>query len=334
MNERNRALRERAATWVEEQFIGVETQRAIEAALPVEGRTHGFLAQCVFFVLTSIGMAATFGLTKIFDMPGFISGIAFLAAAEFLLARKWFATGVESALWLGGLFAILTDLPNSGKPEALLVFAAACALAGARVRNPLFGTGAALFVVAYAETKFDRGVIVALVLALVACIALLRTWRRPSTEWLWIFLAVVLPCAGRVAADAQWRSMTIALYAAFGVLVLTLAFVKRHHALVLAGAIGLAIANVELSRMIARPLELKLAAGGAFLLLIAYVVSRALRDKTSGIVVTPARPTSAEDALSIAGALAASHQTKIDAPEPGRAQGEGGFGGAGASGDY
>ena len=40
-------------------------------------------------------------------------------------------------------------------------------------------------------------------MALGACIALLRTWRRPTTEALWIALALVMPIAGRFTADSE-----------------------------------------------------------------------------------------------------------------------------------
>jgi hypothetical protein len=336
-DERNRTLRERAEDWREEGLIEAESQRAVHAALPVPWRTYGVIAQCVFFLLTAIGMGATYVLLAALPRRGLVVGLLFIGIAELLIRRRWFRTGVESALWLGGLLAMTTELPHSRALEALLVIAAACAIAGLRVRNPLFGAAAAILVMVYAETKFDRGVIVALAIALVAVLALLRTWRRPSTEWLWIVLAIVMPVAGWFTADAKWRTMTIALYATFGFVALVLGIAKRHHALILAGAIGLVAAEVELSKMIDTPLEAKLAAGGAFLLALAFLLSRALRSRTSGLVVTPARLTRIDDALTIAGALAASQASRSEAPaqpEPGRAQGEGGFGGAGATGDY
>jgi len=338
-DERNHAVRERAGQWCEEGLIDAETRRAVEASIVVPWRTYGVISQCVFFVLTAIGMGAAYGLAEIIHVPkaGLFAGLAFLVAAEVLIHARWFGTGVEAALWIGGLFALITELPSTGAPEALLVIGAACAMAGVRVRNPIFGAAAAIFVMAYAEKKFDLGVVTALVIAGIAVAALLRSWRRPSTEWLWIVMALVLPVAGWFAADAQWRHATIALYAIFGFVALLLAFVKRHHALLLSGAIGITVAGVEFSKTVALPLELKLAAGGVFLFALAMIVSRALRSRTSGLVVTPAKLTAADDALSIAGALIASHASQAEAssatPEA-RPQGEGGFGGGGATGDY
>lgn len=336
-DERKHALRERVEDWREEQLIDAAAQEAIETTLKTPWRSHGVLVQAVFFILTVVGMGASYGFLHLFSVPGkgILAGIAFLATAEFLIrGQKWFGTGVESALWIGGLVAFISELPSSGKPEALLVFAAAFGLAGFRVRNPLFGAAAAIFVMVYAEEKLDLGVVAAMIFGAFAAFALLREWKRPSTEWLWIAIAMVLPLAGWFTADPQWRVTTIGLYAGFGCLVFGLGLAKRHHALLLSGAAGLVIANVEASKMVASPLEAKLASGGAFLLVTAFVAQRALRARTAGIVVTPAKLTRADDALAIAGALAAPHSTHGDAPEPVRAEGDGHFGGAGATGEY
>jgi hypothetical protein len=340
--ERDRAVRDRAGEWRGEGLISEETRRAVEASIVVSWRSYGVVAQCVFFILTAIGMAAAYGLSHVVGLPlrGVFAGVAFVATAEFLIHQKWFGTGVEAALWIGGLIAMISELPSSGKPEAMLVFAAVCAIAGARVRNPIFGAAAAIFVMIYAEKKGDLGVVTALVIAGIAVLALLREWRRPSTEWLWIVIALALPVAGRFTADDKWWRMTIALYATFGAVALVLAIVKRHHALFFSGAIGLAIAQVELSRkVLSLPLEAKLATGGVFLFALATIVSRALRTRTTGLVVTPSNLTGADEALSVAGALVAHRASQADIPsEPApaetRAQGDGGFGGAGATGDY
>lgn len=339
-DERDRTVRDFASGWREEGLIDADTQRAIEASLVLPWRSYGVIAQCVFFVLTAVGMVAAYGLAHIIELPlrGVFAGVAFIVAAELLIGQKWFGTGVEAALWIGGLLAMISELPSSGKPEAMLVLAAACAIAGARVRNPIFGAAAAILIMLYAEKKADLGVVTALVLAGIAVVALIRETRRPSTEWLWIIIALVLPVGGLFTADSRWRSMTIALYATFGILTFVLAIVKHHHALFVAGAIGIAIAIGESSELVAWPAEMKLAVAGAFLLAAAMIVSRALRARTTGLVVTPAKLTAADSALSIAGAMLASRAAQSEAPsQPAsemRPQGDGGFGGAGATGDY
>jgi len=314
--------------------MNVEHERALrlralvpEAAVEVPWRTHGILLRIVLFGLTLAGVAALYFLI---DERGLITGAITIAIAEYLInARRWWWTGIEEALWIGGVFAAITDLPESGTPEALLVLAAAAAIPGFRMRNPVFGAVAAGFVVAYFEKKWDLGVLAALVLATIAVFALLRTWRRFSTEWLWIALALTLPLVGRFYADEVWRNVTIILYGAFGALALFLAIRKRHHALFFSGALGIAIAGIEVGRLLAAPLELKLAATGACLLLGAWLTARSLRGRTTGIVATPSSLTTFDDELELAATAALPREEFDQKMESG-----GEFGGAGATGKY
>lgn len=302
------------------------------ARVDVPWRTYGLLAQIVFFVLTLIGVAALYFLCEELKLPGGVVTMLFsIVLAEYLIGvRRWLRTGVESALWIGGLFCVVADLPGPPRDEGLLLFAAASAIAGARVRNPLFGAVAAGFVMHYIEKRFDAGVLAALAFATLAVIALCREWQRPSTEWLFIAVVLILPLVGYAEADPKWRATTIALYAAFGVLALMFAIVKRHHALFFAAAIGFAVAGIELACAINVPLEAKLAAGGALLLLIALIVARVLRDRTQGFVLKEETLTGEDELLEIAATIAAAPSQ--NAPE-GRPQGDGRFGGAGATGD-
>jgi uncharacterized membrane protein YgcG len=187
----------------------------------------------------------------------------------------------------------------------------------------------------YFERKWDLGVLFALIVATIAIVLLSRVWRRPSTEWLFIAIALALPLAGYAEADAAWRWTTIALYAAFGVIAFGFAIAKRHHAFFLAAAIGFTIASLELGRELSMiVLEAKLAIGGAFLLALSLVVSRLLRDHTRGFVATREKLTTADDVLAIAATIAmqpAHHTSNVTTSREG---GGGEFGGAGASGDY
>jgi len=301
-------------------------------AAKVPHRTHGILLRATLFVLTLIGVL---GLYFFLDhlrthREGLITGILAIALAEYLIhARRWYWTGVEEALWIGGVYSLISELPSSGRPEAMLVLGAAAAIAGARVRNPLFGALAAGFFAYYFERRFDLGVVAALGIALIAAFALLRTWRRPSNEFLCIAIAITLPIVGYFAADADWRNATIALYAAFGVVTFFLAIRYRHHALFLAGGIGVAIAAIEFARTLDLRMEAKLAAGGALLLAGSWIVSRALRDRTTGIVASPAKLTAFDDEVEIAATVALPQQEFEPKVESG-----GEFGGAGATGKY
>jgi hypothetical protein len=327
-----------------------EREQLVRARFPREGgeifgaapyRTHSVIVQVVFFILTCIGVGATYAFLDVLDFEdsaGVITGIAAIALGEYLIrARRWFGTGVEAALWLGGLVAMISELPSTGAPEALLVLGSAAALAGWRVRNPLFGAVAAMFVAAYAEKRADLGVVCALVLAIVAGLLLLREWKRPTTEWLFIAIVVLLPIYGWFEADERWRMMTIAVYAVFGAVMTTLAFLKRHHALLVSGVVAIIIAAVDWGKLLATPLEAKLALAGAASLGGSFLVSRALRDRVTGVVVKPATLTPVDDLLESVGTVVAAHSARpadtAAGPEA-RPAGDGRFGGGGASGDY
>lgn len=307
----------------------------IEAELPQPWRTNGLVVRIVFFVLTLIALGAFAIFCHLLGLgnPGFTTCITAIATAEYLIRiRRWFATGVENALWLGGVIAFISELPNSGEPEALLVIAAGCAVAGARVRNPLFGAAAAISIASYFESRFDLGVLAALVIATIALLASLRTWRRPSTEWLFIAIALSLPIAGITQADVQWRVVTIALYFAFALLALLLGLTRRHHAFFLASMIGAAIATTELFELLPLFNEAKLAIAGALLLAIAFAITRALRERTQGFVLTPSKLTPIDDELELAATM--SLKPESGAPAEGPKGGGGSFGGAGASGEF
>jgi len=217
------------------------------------------------------------------------------------------------------------------------VIAAAIAIAGARVRNPLFGAAAACFVAEYFERVADLGVVAALVIASAAALLLLREWQRPTNEWLFIATLLVLPIAGRSHADEVWTWMTIALYATFGVAMFVLALQRRHHAYFIAGALGIGIASYDYGRLLPFALELRLAIAGALLLGGSFYVARRLRDRTTGFVGTPAKLTSFDDVLESAAAMtagAAAAKAGAVAPSEARPSGDGRFGGAGASGGY
>jgi hypothetical protein len=309
----------------------------IAAQLEVPWCANGLPGQIVFFILTCVAAGAFYAMLNVLDIEreGLITGLAAIVIAEYLIGfRRWFFTGVEAALWGGGVFALISELPESGKPEAMLVLAAGAAIAGARVRNPLLGALAAIFVMLYCEERFDLGVLTGLIVALGACMALLRTWRRPTTEALWIALALVMPIAGRFTADSNWRVTTIVLYAIFGIVALSLAITKRHHAFFLAAMISLAIAGGDLAEKLTAPEEAKLAVAGALLLSIAFAISRTLRARTHGLVLTPIQLTPFDDAAEAGATLALQPTASAPVPEPQSAGGGGGFGGAGASGDY
>lgn len=313
---------------------GHERQWMLRELAPagIPWRTHNLLLRCVLGTLTLAGAYLLWILLEELDVPkpGLFVGPAALLIAEALIRfRRWWWTGVEEALWVAGTYSLVSALPESGEPEAMLVLALAAALAGWRVRNPLFGALGAIFIAQYFEKRFDLGVIAAIAIAAMAVVALLRVWRRPSTEWLWIAIAVVMPIAGRFDADDVWRNTTIAIYAAFGIATLFLAIRQRHHALFVSAGIAIVIAAVDGAGKIDVAAEAKFAVAGVLLLVGSWLLSKALKNNVRGFVTTPAKLTPIDDELQIAASLAMPQQDFDQRMESG-----GNFGGAGATGEY
>ena len=300
---------------------------------PSPWRSHSAIVALVFFGLTCLAVAAPAIL--IAYAP---TGAAAILLGELLIRKNRFAgTGIESALWIGGLFCLILALPGPPRAEGLLLFAAACAIAGVRVRNPLFGAGAAAFVVAYVYDKSEAAAwLVALAIGAAASIALLRTWRRPSTEQLFIALAIVMPIAAYMAREfREFHSnpAILLLYAGYGIAAIVLGLAKRHRALLVAGAIAIVIARIEAHDWI-RFTEWSLMADGVLLLIIGVVAHSALRGRTRGIVVTPATITPYDEAMQIVATVAVAPPHAAP-QETQRAVGGGGtFGGAGSSGSF
>jgi hypothetical protein len=277
-----------------------------------EGVKYGF-----FFVATLAAVAALF-----FVVGGVATGILALGVAELLIRRARFTeTGVESALWLGGLVALIAALPSRGQPEAILVFAAAAAIASARVRNPWFGALAAVLVLFYLQEKGVGNLVIAAAgqaMAIVAALARARTWRLASTDRLFGAIAIAAPL--KVYRDVWPVDL------AGGAVVLALGLRLRDRMLLIAGAISIAIGVVDVSRRFDYLVEWKLIAAGVALVALSVAIARALRGRTSGIVVTPVPKTKYEEAATIAATVLLQPQHAAPA-ESSRFEGAGGDGG-------
>jgi hypothetical protein len=343
--ERARTLRARAASWREEGLIDRDRERTVVQQLATPPwRSNGLFASIVFFGLTCIGVAAFGGFFEVLDLSPAIAGIMAIALAELLIRRQhWWGTGVESALWLAGLYTCIFALPGDGKPEAILLFAAAAIVAGVRVRNPFFGALAAILIVAYLGVKdwHFAALATGIAITLTALAALAREWQRPSTEWLWIALLVSMPPTAYLSGFAffAWSerhpaNLAIAVYGALAVVLLVAGRLLRHHAPFAAAAICAIIVAIEVRELFDYPIEAKLAGAGAFLLITSWLIHRALRDRTAGLVITPASITGADDLLEIGATLITAPASATQPAAEGRVQGDGRFGGAGATGDY
>jgi hypothetical protein len=286
------------------------------------------LAYAFFFVATWLGITAFFFLCQRMHWPkGWITAAVALATAEWLIWRAGFeSTGVESALWLGGLFAFIAGLPSQGKPEAILVFALAAVIAGARVRNPWFGALAVVLVLFYLDAKHVSEptiAAIAQIIAVAAALARARTWRLASTDRLFGAIAIAAPLT---AYKDIWPADLLG-----GAIVLAIGLRLRDRMLLIAAAISMAIASVDVSRRFDYSLEWKLIAGGIALVALSVAVTRALRGRTHGIVVTPAPPARYQEAATIAATILMQPQHAAPADSSRFEGGGGDSGGAGAS---
>ncbi|HEX9163990.1 MAG TPA: hypothetical protein VF980_19945 [Thermoanaerobaculia bacterium] len=330
--ERAIELASRAGGW----NITPEQKRAVRARLDVAWLWNGPLLAAVFFVLTALAVAALFFLCEELHLPkGWITAILCVAIAELLIRRFHFGgTGVESALWLGGLFAWIFALPSEGKPEGLLLLAAACAIAGARVRNPLIGAGGPILVIAYLAARewWIAALIAGIAIAAASLFARARGWERPSTDNLFAALLVICPIAGAVASIGETSLLWAFAYVALAIVELAFAIRLRDRISLVAAAVSSAIALIVLRDLFRFALEWRLIAAGTLMFAISVAVARALRGRTRGFVVTPVK-NAYEEALRVFGSAAfAPKNSSAQSSQP--VGGGGNFGGAGATGTF
>jgi hypothetical protein len=304
--------------------IAEERAEALRHLLPgikVESpwKYNGTMLRIVFAVLAGVGVLAVFGFFAVGSrsVSEWLTAAIAIGTAELLIRRlRFFGTGVESSLWLCGTFAFIFGLPSSGKVEAILVFAAAAALSGWRMRNAFFGVLAAVLVVAYVAAKWQHDSLLTMAVAsaitIAAMVAQRRVWQRPSTERLFAGLALVMPLAGYAATFAQRlfgakfpTSLPIAAVIFATALALGVAGItRRDRVLLVSAALSAALAVVEVAIELAFPTEAKLIAAGIIVAVIAAALARALRGATHGFVVTPMRIGSYDEAMQIGGIIA------------------------------
>jgi len=331
-------------------------RKLVPSAPETPWRHYGMLLRIVFTVLAMIAVAACFGFFAILQLPkGIITAILAIGASEWLIRKHhFFRTGVESSLWLCGTFAFIFGLPSQGKVEALLVFALAAALSGWRMRNAFFGVFAAVLVVAYVAAKWDHtplpAMAIAALITIASAFALRRLWQRPSTERLFAGLALTMPVAGyfstivlRIFKPAFPMNPLVAAILGTTALILLIAGIAwRDRVLLLSSVFCVVLAAIELRDVIDYPAEAKLIAAGALLIATAAAISRALRNATRGLVVTPTATTGYDEAMQIGGIITVaphgdappSHiHTGPDLADSTSATDKS-FGGAGAGGGY
>jgi uncharacterized membrane protein YgcG len=303
-----------------------------------------------------------------------VAGLITAAAAEWLtVARRFHGSGIEEGLCLSGFLMVgvwITTITGSPMNYAdgrlvTLVPIAAVGLAGLRLLNPFVTACAA---VAFLDWAGSTGVareidkvagagltelalgcaLAALALALGA-----RTYQRPSYDRMLDWLVATLPVATYVlhaglsvaaragavpAAGAVGHLPVTMLLFAIGAAMLVAGLRRRRHAPLLGFMGCVACLAVELHLATTPRTETWLILCGLVALVAGVALDLYLRQPRSGI--TSARLTDREgplDLLQTAGAaVLAGREEHGQPPAPGPrvAQGEGRFGGGGASGSY
>lgn len=310
-------------------------------------------------------VATIAGLLRI-PASNFIAGLILVLAGETLIARRrLFAAGIEEALEVAGLVMIAVQLLDSfsiwrNVTEGALLVAAAFAVAGVRLLNPLFTTLAAVAVSVACGDLFDRGSVTdssTPVLASAYCLLLAFlglslgavTFRRPSHDRMADWLVVVMPPAaylwiasahnGTASLDYLYSHTSLALASVaiplvFGFAALCTGLLRRTHAPLLAFALCVACVAYELRKVTGMPLEVRLIVWGTALLAIAVALDRILRTPRGGISSQQLRERDGPlELLQLAGAAGMTpHAEQVS--NRGFEGGGGTFSGGGASGKY
>lgn len=322
-----------------------ERKGAIDA-LAKDWRLARTVVRIVGFVVGAILVASLFGFLSLFQMPGkgIATAVVAIAVAEVLIASgRFWKSGIEEVLWIGGLFAIIFDLPGPPRNEGLLLFAFASLVAAIRLLHPWFSTAFVGFVVMYVVTEFERDLVAATVVYSIGAVALLlltRRWRMPFAEnALSMIVLCSLPLAWVLLRFVSEIGSDLSLLAgAVSVIVFFASGLALKHRAPLWGALltsGLIL--FEAATRVALAPEWKWLIAGAALVAITQLVDRLLRHRESGIT-SRREPVGefyalAETAAAHAASVA-SRPAQPEPPPPDRESGGGNFGGAGASGEY
>ena len=287
-------------------------------------KRFSIVSQVVFFVLTVLAVAALYWYCEVVHLPkGWIVLVSSIALAEILIRRfGYWRTGVEAGLWVAGLCGFIFSLPSSGKPEAILVFVAAFAIVAARLRHPVAGVAAIVLTLVYLDAKDLEPY--ALLAGLAASVIASFFARR----LFFALTAIVAPVAGYVIH----KDFAVLIFAT-ALIDLAIGIRIRERAPLIAGALCAAIGFYEIRNLFPLVTEAKLILGGVALLATSTALMRLLRDRKTGIVVTPTKPHELQDAVQI-GAMLRMATPDAGPAEPRPVGGGGEFGGAGASGQY
>lgn len=341
----------------EERWIAVAA-RHLAGVLPErdsrcgDWKSASTLTRCLFFVLglVAAGMSMTIVRLLFSSGSGFFIGALLVGAAEWLIRKKrFFAAGIEEALWVAGAVGIAVEVIDTGTRwndvgVAAALIAAAFGFAGWRLLNPLLTTlGALAASVAVAALANDQlsntssltGSVFCFAAGAAALVAGTSEFQRPSHDRMLDWLVVALPLAGyawTLLSDTD-PQVPVSLLLGFGVAALFVGLLRRTHAPLLATLGCVACIAYELRGRLGHPLEVDLILSGAVVLAVAIVTERWLRTPRRGITSQAVEgPSLVQGIVESAGTAALSPQGNAGQQDF-RGEG-GGFGGGGASGRY
>jgi hypothetical protein len=324
----------------------------------------GWLTRVAFFMLGLVASMLVASIVGLLHAPQLMSALILIASAEWLIATHRLSNaGIEEALILSGLTALTFSLLDAigGLHEVAAAVAATMvlALAGLRLRNPLFTTLAVIastFAIALASDislwtpSIRLGVsLYCYVVVLLALGFGAREYRRPSHDHMLDWLVVIMPVIGYfwstqdslffAGVDYRYQLSLANLYVVLAPLILAaltlvVGLRRRSHAPLLAFMVCVACVAYELRALSGWSSQTRLIIWGGLTLIIAVSLDKWLATSRRG--VTSSQLNNREgplDLLQLVGvALATPHD---QAASPPSMQGEGGqFGGGGASGRY
>jgi len=336
--ERLLEVRGRAKRWTKSGLLSPTGAEGVGRLAP-RWKESGRFARVAFFFLTLLCVGAFYGIQAVpdFGPRGWFTALAAIGVAELLVNRAGFLrTGVEEALYIGGLYAFILGLPGPPRNEGLLLFAIATLVAGLRFANAFFVAGSVAWTLVYAVTEWDESsaMLLALAVAVIAAIISRKTFERPLVDrsLAWITL-MAPPLAVAFYFDDEWMAF-IWIAAVVAVALGVAGVLGRTHPPLVASLMTGAFVVTELTRRSDLALRSALFAWGVGIGIVAIAAERLLRGRRTGITSTRLLDDPESRLLELAGTIAIA-PTKAAAPrEPGFEPGGGEFGGGGASGTY
>lgn len=337
--ERLLEIRGRAKRWKASGLVGEEGAAAIAALVP-GWKSSGIFARGAFFLLGLLCVGALFGIQEVahFKADGWVTAAVAIGLAELFIDHYGFLrTGIEEALYIGGLYAIIFGFHGPPRNEGLILFAIATLIAGLRLANAFFAAGSVAFMIGYVATEWSTTTAawVAIAVAVAAATASAVRFERPFVDRTFDWLTMLASVATIALYYDVEPSIVLAGAVVALVVLATIGLASRAHPPLVSSMLLGGFAVTEACRNGAWPLRNQLLLWGIAIGLFALVAERILRERKAGLTSRKLLDDPESGLLQIAGTIAIT-PARATPPQPsgGFKPGGGGFGGGGASGEY